>query len=323
MTLDPDVVLDRRNLKRKLGFWRIVAFLAAGAALVVALAEAGALKSLAERSTPHIARIQISGFIRPDREFVDMLDRIGKADAVKAVIVEINSPGGATSGGEALYEGLRRLAEKKPTVAHVEALAASAGYMAALGTDRIVVRRSALTGSIGVLAQWADVSELMDKAGIRYEEVKSSPLKASPNPFKPTSPEAKAAIERMIQDSYGWFVRLVAERRGLGDDQARAVADGRVFTGSQALEAKLVDEIGGPEAAVRWLETNRAVPRDLPQHRWKPKRESNGWTVAESLSEAVTRGVASGLGLDRVLEGGLVLDGLRSVWHAAAPENTR
>lgn len=318
MSLDADVILDRRLLKRKLGFWRIAAFLAVAVAAIVGLAEAGAVKSFFERSSPHVARISISGFIRPDRKFDEMLERIGKSDQVKGVIVEINSPGGATSGGEALYEALRKLAAKKPTVAHVDSLAASAAYMAALGTDQIVVRRSALTGSIGVLAQWADVSELMGKVGVKLEEVKSSPLKAEPNPFKPTSPEAKASLDSMIRDSYGWFVSLVAERRGLSAEAARVVGDGRVFTGQQALDAKLVDQLGGPEVAVKWLETAKGVAKDLPIRDWKPRDDRGAFSIAESLAEAGTRGLAAAVGIE--LDALPQLDGLRSVWHPRMEE---
>jgi protease-4 len=323
MSLDPDVILDRRRLKRKLGFWRIAAFLAVAVALVVGLAEAGTVKSFFERTSPHIARVSISGFIRPDRKFDEMLERIGKSSSVKGVIVEINSPGGATSGGEALYEGLRKLSAKKPVVTHVDSLAASAGYMAALGTDQIIVRRSALTGSIGVLAQWADVSELMGRLGVKLEEVKSSPLKAEPTPFKPVSPEARAALDSMIRDSYGWFVGLVAERRGLSAEEAKAVGDGRVFTGAQALQARLVDQLGGPEVAQKWLETARAVPKDLPVRDWKPRDDGGVWPLAESLAAATTRGILAGIGLDAIADSSLALDGLRSVWHPALPENTK
>lgn len=315
MTLDPDVILDRRRLKRKIGFWRVLAFLAVAAALIVGLVEQSEIKSWFQRSSPHIARVSISGFIRPDRKFDEMLERIGKSQSVKGVIVTINSPGGATSGGEALYEGLRKLAAKKPVVAHVDSLAASAGYMAALGTDRIVTRRSAITGSIGVLAQWADVSELLGRVGVKVEEVKSAPLKAEPTPFKPTSPEAKAAIDRMIQDSYAWFVGLVAERRGLSAEEVRVVADGRVFTGAQALQLRLVDEIGGPDRAIRWLETARGVDKDLPVRDWRPRDDGLGLGLAESLAESTLRGILAATGLDRILPTGAALDGLTSVWH--------
>lgn len=315
MTLDPDVILDRRRLKRKIGFWRILAFLGVAAALIVGLVESSEIKSWFQRSSPHIARVSISGFIRPDRKFDEMLERIGKSQSVKGVIVTINSPGGATSGGEALYEGLRKLAAKKPVVTHVDSLAASAGYMAALGTDRIIARRSAITGSIGVIAQWADVSDLLGRLGVKVEEVKSSPLKAEPTPFKPTSPETKVAIDRMIQDSYAWFVGLVAERRGLSAEEVRVVGDGRVFTGAQALQLRLVDEIGGPDRAIRWLETARGVEKDLPVRDWRPRDDGIGFGMAESLAESTIRGVLAATGFDRLLPTGAALDGLTSVWH--------
>jgi protease-4 len=184
--LDPDVVADRRRLKRKLGLWRTLAFVFAVAAILAVAARLGGLGDLVDKARPHIARLTIQGVMLPDRKLLETVDKLATTDAVKGVIVSIDSPGGATSAGEGLYTALRKLAEKKPTVTHVGSLAASAGYLAALGTDHIVARRSALTGSIGVLVQWGDVSRLMETVGVKFEEVKSSPMKAEPTPFKPT-----------------------------------------------------------------------------------------------------------------------------------------
>ena len=248
--LDPDVIVDRRRLKRRLGFWRLVAVLLA---VAVAVALSVRFDLVGGRGKAHVARITVKGLMLPDAALLKTIEGLIKSDTVEGVIVVIDSPGGSTAAGEALYGALRRLAEKKPTVAWVGTLAASAGYMAALGTDHIVIRRSALTGSIGVLIQWPDVSELMKTLGVRYEEVKSTPMKAEPTPFKPTSPEARAMLDKAIRDTYDWFVGLVAERRGLPLERAFELADGRVVTGHQALELKLVDEIGEERAAVAWL----------------------------------------------------------------------
>ncbi len=114
-----------------------------------------------------------------------------------------------------LYDAIRKVAEKKPVVSDVRTLAASAGYMVALAGDRIVAGDTSITGSIGVLFQYPQVKTLMDKIGVSLEEIKSSPLKAEPNPFHPPSDAAKAVIQAMIDDSYNWFVDLVAERRQL------------------------------------------------------------------------------------------------------------
>lgn len=320
MVLDPDVVADRRRLKRKIGFWRIVAFVAAVAALIAVAARLGGVGDIVDKTRPHIARVSIKGVIGPNRARVEMLEKIAKSDAVKGVIIDIDSPGGATSGGEELYAGLRKLAAKKPTVAYVGTLAASAGYMTAIGTDHIVARRSALTGSIGVLIQWPDVSRLMDTVGVKLEEVKSSPMKAEPTPFKPASPEARAMLDRVIRDSYDWFVGLVAERRGLEPAVAKGLADGRIVTGQQALDLKLVDEIGEEEVAVAWLVTKGAA-KDLPIRDWKPKNPLEEWGVASSLAEAAVRGAMAAFGMERTAEFTRSLDGLQSVWHLGRSEN--
>lgn len=318
MMLDPDAIADRRRLKRRLGFWRIAAF-------VLAIAAVGALVARFDlvgggaAARPHVARITVKGLMLPDRALIAVVDGLAASDAVKGVIVDIDSPGGATSAGEALYGALRRLSEKKPTVAWVGTLAASAGYMTALGTDHIVARRSALTGSIGVLVQWPDVTKLMDTVGVKYETVKSTPMKASPSPFEPTTPEARAMIDRAIRDSYEWFVDMVAERRGLPRARALELADGRVVTGHQALALKLVDEIGEESAAEAWLR-GKGVPAGLPIRDHKPKAEG-AWAWAEGASAAVTRGVASALGVAGPIATLRSLDGLQSVWHLSGHEN--
>ncbi|MDK9695757.1 MAG: signal peptide peptidase SppA [Siculibacillus sp.] len=318
--LDPDVVADRRRLKRKLGLWRTLAFVLAVVAILAVVARFGGVGDLVDKARPHIARLSVQGIMMPDRKLLEMVDKLAITDAVKGVIVSIDSPGGATSAGEGLYTALRKLSDKKPTVAHVGSLAASAGYLTAIGTDHIVVRRTALTGSIGVLIQWGDVSKLMETMGVKLDEVKSTPLKAEPTPFKPTSPEARAMLDKVVKDTYAWFVGLVAERRGLPPEKARELADGRVVTGAQALDLKLVDELGEESVAIAWLET-KGVEKGLKVRDWKPDRKLGDWPMAESLATAIVRGTLSALGLESGAEAIRSLDGLRSHWHLGAGEN--
>ena len=197
-------------------------------------------------SAGSIARINIEGLIRSDQERVEALERLEKSQAA-AVIVHINSPGGTTAGSEQLYDALVRLKAKKPLVVVVEGLAASGGYIAAIASDHIIAQQSSLVGSIGVLFQFPNFSELLKTVGVKVEEVKSSPLKAAPNGFEPTSPEARAALDSLVKDSYAWFRGLVKERRGMDDALLEKVADGRVFTGRQAVELKLIDQLGRRE----------------------------------------------------------------------------
>jgi protease-4 len=261
------VIVDRRRIRRKLTFWRVAAAMVAIVAVVaVAAIAAGGRGSLATGGS--IARITIEGLIRSDSERVEALERLEKSQAV-AVVVHINSPGGTTAGSEQLYDALVRLKAKKPLVVVVEGLAASGGYITAIAADHIVAQQSSLVGSIGVLFQFPNFSELLKTVGVKVEEIKSSPLKAAPNGFEPTSPEARAAIDALVKDSYAWFRGLVKERRGMDDALLEKVADGRVFTGRQAVDLKLIDGLGDEKAAIAWLVAEKKIKSDLPVRDYK------------------------------------------------------
>ena len=309
-----DDIIDRRRLRRKLTFWRVLAL------LVAALAIGGAVSfSMRDRlgAADQIAKVRIGGTITEDEELLRRLKRIGEAAHVKGVILSIDTPGGTTAGGEAIYEAVRKLAAEKPVVAQVGTLAASAGYMIASAADHIVARQSSIVGSIGVLVQFPDVTGLMEMVGVKVEGVKSSPLKAEPSPFTPTTEEERAMLRALVMDSYDWFVGLVEERRPLSRAEALAVADGSIFTGRQALERKLVDSLGGEEKAVEWL-AEKGVDGKLDIVEWKAPRRGG---LLSPLSAAGLFGALTGL--DRVGgelarragADGLFLDGLLSLWH--------
>jgi protease-4 len=322
MSMTADQIVDRRRLRRKLSFWRVAAF------VILFIAIVGGIVAIEGRDTfplvagPHIARVTISGFITADRDQTQLLETLAKTSVVKGVIVAIDSTGGATAGGEALYESLRKLSQKKPTTATLGTVGASAAYMAAIATDHIVARRTSITGSIGVLFEMPEVSALMDKIGVNVEEIRSGPLKAEPSPFKPASEEAKAVVAGVIGDSFNWFVDIVAERRGMTHSDALRLADGRIYTGRQALAAKLIDEIGGEDAAVAWLGT-KGVDTGLPIKDWQPTDRNRVWSFADAaaLWIAHTLGLSPewvrGGGFDRILPESLKLDGLLSVWQAS------
>src|SRR6202034_4517695 len=195
MSLDSDVIVDRRRIRRKLTFWRVVAALLAIAAVVTigTLATPGRRGAFTAANST-IARVNIEGLIRSDQDRVEALERLANSKAA-AVIVHINSPGGTTAGSEQLYDALVQLKAKKPLVVVVEGLAASGGYITAIAADHIIAQQTSLVGSIGVLFQFPNFTDLLKTVGVKVEEVKSSPLKASPNGFEPTSPEARAALD--------------------------------------------------------------------------------------------------------------------------------
>ena len=262
MSFDADAIVDRRRMRRKLTFWRVSAI------LIVLLAVVGAGFALVPGSrlvptTNYIARIKVQGLIRGNQDRVEALDRLANSRA-RAVIVHIDSPGGTTAGSEQLYDSLRQLQAKKPMVVVVDGLAASGAYIAALASEHIIAQDTSLVGSIGVLFQYPNFTDVLKTIGVKMEEVKSSPLKAAPNGFEPTSPEARAAIEAIVLDSYAWFKGLVKDRRQLDDAQLTKVADGRVFTGRQSVPLRLVDEIGNEKTALAWLAKVKNVPATTP-----------------------------------------------------------
>jgi protease-4 len=321
MTQSTDYLIDRRRLRRKLGLWRIAAIAAVALAIwIVSTRYNGGIS--AGKFVPHIARLSIQGVITGDKGTIDLIKKIGDSQA-KAVLLTIDSPGGTTAGAERLYDELRRLAQKKPVVAVVGTLAASGGYIAALATDEIVSRGNSLVGSIGVLFQYPNFVKALDTIGVKVEEVKSSPLKAAPSSFEPTSDAARAALASIVSDSYAWFKGLVRERRKLDDAELAVVSDGRVFTGRQGVSLKLVDLIGGEREAVEWLETNKGVAKKLPIHDWKKQRSLERLGLFESAA-----GVARLFGfaslastLEQAAEGSekTSLDGLVAIWQGPGP----
>ncbi len=316
--LDAETVIDRRRLRRRLALWRIAALVLA--VLFLAGLVAGDQRMMGSSGLlPHIARVSISGIITDDRKLQELLDKIAKSDQVKAVILDINSPGGTTTGGEALYDSIRRVAEKKPVVAVCGTLATSAAYIAAIATDRIFVYGNTITGSVGVIFQWADVTELMKTIGVKVEEVRSGPLKAVPSPFEPTDEKGRAVAAEMVQEAKIWFVDLVTERRDIQPYTVPGLTDGRVYSGRQAVALKLVDEIGDERAAKLWFEKERKLASGLAIVDWKPKTESSGifgWLPGSIASQLGIPGENIAFLFGQVSEG-LRLDGLVSLWHPA------
>jgi protease-4 len=318
MPLDADAILDRRALRRRLAFWRIGAIALVGLVIVVgALSFGRGGERVPGPRGPHIAKVEISGVIFDDEKRSKLLADLAKSNA-KGVLLMIDSPGGGVTASEDIYEAVRRVAKDRPVAAVVGTLAASGGYVAAIAADHIVARKTSITGSIGVLAQYPNFTELLKTVGVQVESVKSSPLKAAPSGVEPTSPEARKALEALILDSYAWFKGVVAERRGLDGAALAGVSDGRVFTGRQALDLKLVDEIGGEPEAIAWLAT-KGVDASLPVKEWKPKSSPFESFGAASLVAAL----ADAVGLHPLAESirrtgeTLVLDGVLAIWQPA------
>ena len=323
MTLDADAVVERRRLKRRVTVWRVVAVLAIAAVATVIFARErdGAVGQMLGLGG-HIARVNISGFISDDRNQQELLRKIGDSSAAQAVIVRINSPGGSTSGGEALYTELGNLSDKKPVVAVFATTATSAAYMAAIASDHIVARANSITGSVGVIVQWAEVSELLKSVGVDFNQIKSGDLKAVPNPFEPATDEQRQATRDVLEDSFQWFVNKVDERRDLNASALADIKTGRIYTGAQAQKLGLVDQLGGEREARQWLSEEHDIPKDTKIRDWQAEGRDRlslldlaiaalsgtaGANVLSSLEASGTAGLKS-----------IRLDGLISVWQ---PEN--
>lgn len=259
MSLEADLLLDRRRLKRRLMFWRVFAVVVLAALAWVFLPE-----EFDPVPTAHVARLEVRGGITEDRRMLEAVERVARDSHYRALIVAIDSPGGTVAGGEALHAAIRRVAQSKPVVATMGATAASAGYMVALPAHRIFAREGTLTGSIGVILQSFDASELLARLGVRPETVASGTLKDQPSPFRPLTQEGRASLEQTVQDMHAQFVGMVAAGRNMDEQAVRAIADGRVMTGRRAQEAGLVDALGGEREAREWLERERQVPQSLP-----------------------------------------------------------
>jgi protease-4 len=317
MSIDAEAIADRRRLRRKLSFWR-VAGLSGLIAAVAALGYAAADRAGYGGVQDQIARISVGGLITGNQRLADLMERVGEAKSVSGVVISINSPGGTTTGSEELYRNIRRLAEKKPVVAFVDGTAASGGYITAIASDYIVARETSLVGSVGVLIQYPDLSGLLGQVGVKVEEVKSSPLKAEPSPFKPASPEARAALQVVVNDTYDWFKTLVRERRRLSETELASASTGQVFSGRQGVPMKLVDRIGTERDAIAWLEQQKGVRQNLPVRDWKPRSDSDFSVFAMAAMGADLvgfEGVADALRRTAANARAVQLDGLLAVWQ--------
>jgi len=319
MSLETEALLDRRRLRRSMSLWRSLAVLA----VVLALGAVTLMSRDEESGTPfsrnQIARVSLEGMITENRSQIRMLQRIARNDNISAVILYVNSPGGTTTGGEALFETIREVAAKKPVVAQFGTIATSAAYIAGLATDHIIARGNTITGSVGVIFQWAEVSELLGKIGVKMNEIKSGDLKAVPSPFQPLDAAGRETTQRMIAESMGWFRGLVADRRQIDTNVVPGLEQGRIFSGREAITYKLIDEIGGEPEVIKYLIDKRGVGRGLRIVDWKPRSDETlgflGMTV-RAAAQSIGLGdlAAHWLGEDSPFAR-LGMGGLVSVWQ--------
>ncbi len=260
-SLEADLLLDRRRLKRRLVFWRLLAVLALLGVVAYAVASRGGAAIPGRR---HVTRVTVNGVITSNRRLLEAVSALAKDANVAAVVLTVDSPGGSVAGGESLHDALARVAQVKPVVTVMEGTAASAGYMISLPAARIFASAATLTGSIGVILETGNAAGLLDKLGLSAEAIISGPLKDQPSFTHGLSPAGRDYLQKLVGDLFGQFVTMVAQARRIDEPQVRVLADGRAYTGRQALALGLVDEIGGEPEARAWLEKERRVGADLP-----------------------------------------------------------
>ena len=302
MSYDPDALLDRRRLKRRLRIWQGVTLFVVLAGVLTLLQSQGELFR-----GDRIARLHIEGIIVRDDARSQALAELARDDSIRAVIVHIDSPGGSVVGGEDLYNSLRDIAAQKPVAAVMGTVATSAAYMSGIAADRVWAREGTVTGSIGVILQSANVTELLNRIGVEPVTIKSSELKGTPSPLEPLTEAAREATQDVVRDLYGFFVDIVIARRPLEADKVRQLADGRVFSGRQAVANGLIDEIGVEKDAVLWLTSEHDIPAGLPIQ-----------TVSERDDDKSLLERLVGLSGKSLFSKALTLDGLVSLWQPAA-----
>ncbi|MBZ5645811.1 MAG: signal peptide peptidase SppA [Acidobacteriia bacterium] len=199
-----------------------------------------------------IAVVDLEGVILQPKTVVEQLKKYNDDSSIKAIILHVNTPGGGVAASEEMYDAVKRIRDqkKKRIVASIETVGASGGYYVASATNKIFADRGSIVGSIGVIAQWVNYGDLMRWAKLKDVTLKAGELKDAGNPSREMTPEEKAYFQELIDQMHGQFIQAVAEGRKLKEDDVRSIANGRVWTGEQALGLKLIDQIGDFQACV-------------------------------------------------------------------------
>jgi protease-4 len=306
MALTSDTLLERLHLKRQITFWRLCTL---ALVAMVALYSVENANTISPVSGDYIARYTVDGMIVDDIKRDKLLKDIEKHDHIKALIVRIDSPGGTAVGGEALFARLKAISAKKPVVSVCRTMCTSAGYMTAIAAPYVVAQESSITGSIGVILQSFEASELATKIGITPITIKSGINKAVPSPAEKLLPEQQAVLQEAINDFFGIFKDMVSKERKLSVEQITSVSDGRIFTGRQALARKLIDKIGGEEEALEWLKNEKKVDITLHVRDMEIPREDE--TLLQKLSSWSGLNFLSQYTRNK-------LDGLLLIWQPSA-----
>ncbi len=233
-----------------------------------------------------IGIIKVRGTITDSELLLQQIDQFRKQKSVKAVILRVDSPGGGVGPSQEIYEELKRLAAEKPLVVSMGSVAASGGYYIAVAAQRIFANPGTITGSIGVIMSFPDYQELMGKVGVKTEVVKSGRFKDIGSSTRDFSAEDRALLQGLIDDVHLQFIEAVSAGRKIPVEQLLPLVDGRIFTGRQALEEGLIDELGSLPDAVRYT-AQLIGAGDDPELLYPDEQPAGLWE--RYLNSAVTR----------------------------------
>jgi len=239
----------------KRGSWLLTLLLLAGGTCVLALA-VGLLTSWLQGSGglslgDRIAVVRLEGMITDARGVLESLDKQAKDPRVKALVIRVDSPGGAVAPTQEVFNALRFWSQRKKVVASLGSMATSGGYYVACASDRIVANPGTITGSIGVVVHMASLEGLLEKLGVKGQVIKSGQHKDMGSVFRALSDTEKSLLQEVVDDVHDQFVMDVARSRGMEIERVRSIADGRIFSGRQAKDLGLVDELGGLQEAIQ------------------------------------------------------------------------
>jgi protease IV len=236
----------------------------------------------------NVGVVNVDGIISDSAEVIEIVEEFSADDGIKAVVIRINSPGGGIAPSQEIYQSIRELRKKKKVVVSMGSVAASGGYLIATAADRIVANPGTITGSISAVMPFVDIQELMKKIGVRSSVIKSGKFKDIGSPVREMTAEERRLLQGVVDDIYDQFIRTVAENRKIPLEMIRKLADGRIFTGRQALSLKLVDELGGLQDAVR-IAGRLAGIEGKPAIVYPPKKTTSLWKyLIESAASATS-----------------------------------
>lgn len=247
------------KLRKKLLRWRVISII-----LIIGIIISFFANVSKRQIEDHVAVVSIDGAVDENAQWFRSLKTISTSRHVKAVLLKIDCHGGPATDSEILFQLIRLISKKKPVVSSIHNIGASGGYLAAIAADHVTAYYTSMIGSIGVITQYLEYSQLMDKLGIGVVQIKSGSLKAAMSPFEKLSPGDRVELQKFSDDIHQWFMMKVVERRHLYTQTVQRLSDGRTFTGNHALQYGLIDQLGGDQSAINWLYENRKVSKDLP-----------------------------------------------------------